>query len=941
MKKTKKTIFSALSVAALSLCAAGVFGLNAAEKKSANAEAGAEESTQTSFKMLGASIRYTTDEDSNSGIRFGISMSKTEWETYRAKTSLETGIILIPETEIANAADSTEITLSTKKAQINATYNDALNAWNADTENDTLVRSTVVLTKIPVNDYNNVIWARGYLKYTEDGAEKVVYTETVKRSIDEVAYQLLKTETDETKKAALQAYLDANEYTVTIKDEIGNKIGSQKGKYGDALKDPEKASDDSAVYQFTGWKEENAGYIKGNAEYVANFKKVTAFENVKVTVSDAAKLGLNGVEFTLTNKANAETSYTATVKNGELNFENVKVGTYSVSAVLIPGTTTAGADITINAVSLNYDASSMFRGSIKSATSVSSGENNSITMPSGGANYDCGTVVDAISGNVFVGTKIKFTNDEMVAMINSGNDSGLGIAMFTATGDNYTGIQFWATGGSLALRTMQNWGAGAFVTLGTVTDNNFTVTTTESDWIAVANAIVGDGIYLVQQKGTDNKLTYYFYNADKTTLLKKYETGFAYDGSDTLYGIGTYRWNTGFAYTVSDFRVSDSLAGALNRANEDVEITQTATQCNIETDKTAYKIGDTVKLTIKPSDAEKYPIFASLKINGVECASSATTDGDGNKVYSFVAYDKQITVEAEYTDKLNANITITDAAAYGLTGVAFTLTNKLNSSIVYNVTVADGKLAIPNAEIGTYSVKAVLIPGTTTTGADITINAASLNYDASSMFRGSIKSATSVSSGENNSITMPSGGANYDCGTVVDAISGNVFVGTKIKFTNDEMVAMINSGNDSGLGIAMFTATGDNYTGIQFWATGGSLALRTMQNWGAGAFVTLGTVTDNNFTVTTTESDWIAVANAIVGDGLYLVQQKDANNKLTYYFYNADKTTLLKKYETGFAYLNSGTLYGIGTYRWNTGFAYTVSDFRVGTSLSVLGVTAE
>ena len=42
MKKTKKTIFSALSVAALSLCAAGVFGLNAAEKKPVNAEANAE-----------------------------------------------------------------------------------------------------------------------------------------------------------------------------------------------------------------------------------------------------------------------------------------------------------------------------------------------------------------------------------------------------------------------------------------------------------------------------------------------------------------------------------------------------------------------------------------------------------------------------------------------------------------------------------------------------------------------------------------------------------------------------------------------------------------------------------------------------------------------------------------------------------------------------------
>lgn len=934
MKKTKKTIFSALSVAALSLCAAGVFGLNAAEKKSANAEAGAEESTQTSFQMLGASIRYTTDEDSNSGIRFGISMSKTEWETYRAKTSLETGIILIPETVIGN---KTEITLSTEKAQINATYNDAINAWNEDPNDDTLVRSTVVLTKIPVNDYNNVIWARGYLKYTEDGAEKVVYTETVDRSIDEVAYQLLKTETDATKKAALQAYLDANEYTVMIKDEEGNKVDSQKGNYGDPLKTPQKISDDDAVYQFTSWKEENAGYIKGNAEYVANFKKVTAFENVKVTVSDAAKLGLNGVEFTLTNKANTETSYTATVKNGELNFENVKVGTYSVSAVLIPGTTTAGADLELKQETLTYNAEALIFNPRQTETcNVQFGVNNSLTLGSSSQlTPHIGANIKNLAGEFYVGNLFKFTKEQLTNAFNA--KGAVGLALYTGKNE-YFGLNIVAASKAFHLRVLGDWGKWYTANIGDFSSGSY-----QDDTNHLAAALTGDGIYGVLHRAADGKVTMYLYNAAKTSLLLKVETEST--KTKAVYGIAAGYWDNKtenhFDCEYSDIRVSDSLAGALNRANEDVEITQTATQCNIETDKTAYKIGDTVKLTIKPSDATNYPTFASLKINGVEYAPLVTTDGDGNKVYSFVAYDKQITVEAEYTDKLNANITITDAAAYGLNGVAFTLTNKSNSSIVYNVTVADGKLAIPNAEIGTYSVKAVLIPGTTTTGADITINAASLTYNASSMFRGRIKSATSVSSGENNSITMPSGGANFGCGTVVDAISGNVFVGTKIKFTNDEMVAMINSGKDSGLGIAMFTGSGDVYTGIQFWAIGGNFALRTMQNWSAGAFVTLGTVTDNNFTVTTTESDWIAVANAIVGDGIYLVQQKGTDNKLTYYFYSADKTTLLKKYETGFAYDGSDTLYGVGTYRWNTGFAYTVSDFRVGTSLAALGVTAE
>ncbi len=933
MKKTKKTIFSALSVAALSLCAAGVFGLNAAEKKSANAEAGAEESTQTSFKMLGASIRYTTDEDSNSGIRFGISMSKTEWETYRAKTSLETGIILIPETEIANAADSTEITLSTKKAQINATYNDALNAWNADTENDTLVRSTVVLTKIPVNDYNNVIWARGYLKYTEDGAEKVVYTETVKRSIDEVAYQLLKTETDETKKAALQAYLDANEYTVTIKDEIGNKIGSQKGKYGDALKDPEKASDDSAVYQFTGWKEENAGYIKGNAEYVANFKKVTAFENVKVTVSDAAKLGLNGVEFTLTNKANAETGYTATVKNGELNFENVKVGTYSVSAVLIPGTTTAGADLELKQETLTYNAEALIFNPRQTETcNVQFGVNNSLALGSSSQlTPHIGANIKNLAGEFYVGNLFKFTKEQLTNAFNA--KGAVGLALYTGK-DEYFGLNIVAASKAFHLRVLGDWGKWYTANIGDFSSGSY-----QDDTNHLAAALTGDGIYGVLHRAADGKVTMYLYNAAKTSLLLKVETEST--KTKAVYGIAAGYWDNKtenhFDCEYSDIRVSDSLAGALNRANEDVEITQTATQCNIETDKTAYKIGDTVKLTIKPSDAEKYPIFASLKINGVECASSATTDEAGNKVYSFVAYDKQITVEAEYTDKLNANITITDAAAYGLNGVAFTLTNKSNSSIVYNVTVADGKLAIPNAEIGTYSVKAVLIPGTTTAGADLELKQETLTYNAEALIFNPRQTETcNVQFGVNNSLALGSSSQlTPHIGANIKNLAGEFYVGNLFKFTKEQLTNAFNA--KGAVGLALYTGK-DEYFGLNIVAASKAFHLRVLGDWGKWYTANIGDFSSGSY-----QDDTNHLAAALTGDGIYGVLHRAADGKVTMYLYNAAKTSLLLKVETEST--KTKAVYGIAAGYWDNKtenrFDCEYSDIRVGTSLSVLGVTAE
>ena len=1045
--------------------------------------------------------------------------------------------------------------------------------------------------------------------------------------------------------------------------------------------------------------ENNLGIIK-NVSAVINPDRKAERAN-GIYINEAEELGLNGVKMTFTNKEDTSVVYTGIVANGRLAAANVKPGVYSVKAELIPGTTSTGADFTVkDGAFVRYEAYDLFRsiGNIRNSSAAAFGENNSLTVPTGVANYGTGVNIDPVSDNAFIGTKIKFTKDELVTMLASGKDSGLGIAMFTGSGDVYTGIQFWATGGNFALRTMQNWGAGAFVTLGNANGGVFNITTTDEDWKSVVNAIVGDGIYLVQEKAADNKLTYYFYNSAKDTLLKKYETGFAYDGSDTIYAIGTYRWNTGFTYTVSDYRVAttlgdvigksgiaprvqgtngsvtfdktsyeigdtvtitlkpnagfdvlesllvngveragevnageysftlydarvevevryndhldariaitdaaalglngvkftltnkadssvvyevtvdngmiainnaklgtysvkavlipgttssgadiainaanitydanglifggatktcdvqfgennslrlgenasaltphigavvdnitgefyvgnlfkftkeevtnmkksngavglalytgndeyfglniltngntlnlrvlgdwgkqygagigdfssgsyaddakglgaaltgDGIYGVLHRASDgkitlylynaaktkllymaettstkskdvyaiaagywdnnaatrfdceisdilvakslgavigregNVTITKNEINGTVALDKENYKIGDTATLTL--TAASGYPILSSLKINGIECAGSVT-EADGVKTYSFGVYDVENTIDVTFTDKLNANITITDAAALGLNGVKFTLTNKADSSVVYEVTVDNGMIAINNAKLGTYSVKAVLIPGTTSSGADIAINAANITYDASSMFRSSdgIKSAKTINFGENNSISMPSGVANYGTGVNIDTITGNVFVGTKVKFTVGELATMLASGKDSGLGIAMFTGSGDVYTGIQFWATGGNFAFRTMQNWGT-AFVTLGTVTDGNFTLSTTDEDWIKVANAIVGDGIYLVQQKGTDNKLTYYFYNADKTTLLKKYETGFAYNGSDTICAIGTYRWNTGFAYTVGDYRVATTLEGVGITA-
>ena len=368
-----------------------------------------------------------------------------------------------------------------------------------------------------------------------------------------------------------------------------------------------------------------------------------------------------------------------------------------------------------------------------------------------------------------------------------------------------------------------------------------------------------------------------------------------------------------------------------------MEITQTATQCNIETDKTAYKIGDTVKLTIKPSDAEKYPIFASLKMNGVECASSATTDEAGNKVYSFVAYDKQITVEAEYTDKLNANITITDAAAYGLNGVAFTLTNKSNSSIVYNVTVADGKLAIPNAEIGTYSVKAVLIPGTTTAGADLELKQETLTYNAGALIFNPRQTETcNVQFGVNNSLALGSSSQlTPHIGANIKNLAGEFYVGNLFKFTKEQLTNAFNA--KGAVGLALYTGE-DEYFGLNIVAGSKAFHLRVLGDWGKWYTANIGDFSSGSY-----QDDTNHLAAALTGDGIYGVLHRAADGKVTMYLYNAAKTSLLLKVETEST--KTKEVYGIAAGYWDNKtenrFDCEYSDIRVGTSLSVLGVTAE
>lgn len=66
-----------------------------------------------------------------------------------------------------------------------------------------------------------------------------------------------------------------------------------------------------------------------------------------IYINEARELGLNGAKFTFTSKADSSVVYSGIVKNGRLAVADLVNGDYSVTAELIPGTTTEGGDFTI------------------------------------------------------------------------------------------------------------------------------------------------------------------------------------------------------------------------------------------------------------------------------------------------------------------------------------------------------------------------------------------------------------------------------------------------------------------------------------------------------------------------------------------------------------------------------------------------------------------
>lgn len=131
-----------------------------------------------SLTAMGGSVRVIEPF----GLRFGIKLEKNEAYSKHIREIKEYGTLIIPAKNLGSA----ELTVNTEKAQ-------KAKAVNIYSEDENGITFTCVLVGIPKASFNSDIVGRGYLVYTDiNGAEKVLYTDVIVRSFEQVAQSAYK-----------------------------------------------------------------------------------------------------------------------------------------------------------------------------------------------------------------------------------------------------------------------------------------------------------------------------------------------------------------------------------------------------------------------------------------------------------------------------------------------------------------------------------------------------------------------------------------------------------------------------------------------------------------------------------------------------------------------------------------------------------------------------
>jgi len=281
----KNGIISLLMLAIACFIASLGFALTGAATQALAAE--------ENFKMLGASLRYTsvtTEEDNGIGIRFEMK-AKEEF----IASAQDMGFVIVPTKYVAEGA---QLNVTTDKAVINPKH---AADWKAIDGEEGYKKASVYVYGIPDMDKDTELSAVGYAKV--DGEYQ--YTETVKRSMKyiAVAASIDENQTDEVRSAVERytdkgnvAYFDNAEVKALIGSAVGYSLWAVSGvAEADVWGETKKVTDIGINTTANGWW---ATYtiktpaIKNvnNYKYFSFLIRASHADSVRLSVNETAKV---------------------------------------------------------------------------------------------------------------------------------------------------------------------------------------------------------------------------------------------------------------------------------------------------------------------------------------------------------------------------------------------------------------------------------------------------------------------------------------------------------------------------------------------------------------------------------------------------------------------------------------------------------------------------
>ena len=637
--------------------------------------------------------------------------------------------------------------------------------------------------------------------------------------------------------------------------------------------------------------------IAKNTARILNVEAVYGIpQRITANITVDSQWRANGIEFTFTNKSNADEVYSGTVANNRITVENILQGVYAVKANVFGAYLELGDYAVVSeADKLLYVEKVFINGKELDASAIDLANGNLIYHSS--VNEDYSIRINK-TGDAYLAAKLSLNAADKAKLLNGGEVSfGMYMTVKDANGKattHYTNIWIKVADDAdlIKIRTDFDWDENVCTSFKAQANSN-----------KYSKALFGDGLYFILRYKAETGVmeTYLGSNDFSVAYLRDWNDKdnadhlFPANGTVTAAGFrDDLGWgDTSVTVNVQSFRYGQTLLEALGVAGKTVTLDKAVTNGMVELDGSP-KAGQDVTLIVTP-ESEK--ILSSLVVNGVEMASQVVNGRITLK--NCTAAVLNVTASFEQIKRVDVTVTVSGSKlgveGNALEGKTVTLSN---GEFTYTGVVTDVKVTFDDVVVtGNYRLSStgLMSQSTFDVPEDGVLEAFTLVYDMTNQ-------AQEWGWGDGGTLSGKSGDTyTHVNGSTVWYVTNNAFDDVIVKVNvksdiNGRQGAMVKFGNDYVM--IQLEKTGNGYkvtwngdSGYASWNTGVNNILKEV--WTAQIpsldAMQLAAMEKGNFYVGLVRQG--NVIYAIVNDVCYnkiTVDEKYADMKCQVGFYGTD-----------------------------------------------------